>query len=564
MTTVDTDAEEQIAFLHRLTGSPDPAKVEQARAALYKWGFDPSEPRTATGEWTTQSSTTETSTRRNRRRRKVEAKDRAENAAQLAALDETDRTAAQAAEDERRRHPARRPKHGPLSPVAAARRQYGIPANIDQMGGKKGQAGRDLLAATAELARIARRRTVLQAHLKHLQEQLSQDGLGGRTRQTLTRRQQAAQQRLTELGARERTAQADLADARRRWGKGTKKGTKKGATPDLTKAGVVDARGRLHVQAGSREGGRFAKMDLGDVLGLKDQQHSAEMRFHASHRIGGRNQNPVIATIDEWDHQDDYPIGISVGTSHKYKPGSTDYSGHATADLDPAGARHAADHLRDLVAIGRSGHKAGPKPKPTDHSRTAEKIRHMAENGNIDLTDNVRVGDDDDQLAISYKDLLDLLAPHVPAPTVDEKRMRRTVKRVEHPEGTDAGDLHMLLDTAGEQPVIHFTSRERGTGPWDPHAEPYPGDPDDPALWTAQETSQLGLDDAEELADVLDRYARGVEELSAQEQARREKWNKTADRVHELQAAGQGHRVALRTRDDGSQVVVIDGEEVEE
>lgn len=560
---VVVESEQQIAFLLRLTQSPNRHQAEQARAELLKWGFNPAEPRTAGGEWTAGGSRGSTSrtqqraardrAREERRRRSEENAANTEARSQLRTLDDAD----QAAADYARLHPGRQKKGG-RSPVAEARRRYGIPSNIGRMGGKRGQAGRDLLAATRELASIARRRETLNARISHIRQQLASASISPRAQSMLQARSQRTQQALSNLAREEEKAHAALSDAQKRW-------SRKSAVPDLIKAGVTDARGRLHLPGGSREGGRYARTAVGDMLGLKDKEHSQEIRFHASHRIGGRNTNPVIATVNEWPWEggeDDGPL-VGVSTSHKYRPGEGS-SGHEEATFTPAGARQAADHLRDLVTIGRSGHKAAPKPKPTKHSRTADKLRHLIENEDIDPSEKVGVGDGD-ELAITYKDLLDLLAPHVPPPSPDDKRLRRKANRFEHPEGTDAADLHMLLDTSGTEPVIHLTARERGGGPWDPFAEPAnPDDKYDPVLWSREETSQLGMDEAEELADILDRYAIEVEDLTANAQKDAERAHRETELITGLRA--QGHQVAIRTIErnpDGSMaryVLVVDGQ----
>lgn len=504
-----TEQEEQIAYLIRQTSSPNHLIAGQARAQLLKWGFNPAEPRTATGEWTREASTSKTP----ERVRADRAREDRQSAAEVAALDAADRAAA----DEARHHPPRRIPGKPVpSPVAEARRRYRIPANVDSMGGKRGQAGRDLLAATAELASITRRRATLEAQIAHLQDQSTHHGdLAAGARRTLGHRMAAARAALAALDKREATATSDLADARRRWGK------KAAAVPEVTKG--VRGPGQRYTHGW--------KPIVVDTLGLRDRPLSREhdgMTYHASHEIGGRGQNPTRITITDWDDLDEAPrVEIATnriwndptnppdrpfgGYHHPHGPDDdpTEFyvPNHTAAALTPAEVRNVADHLRDLVTIGRSGHKtSGPPPKPTKHSRTAGTIQALIDRGNIDPADRVYTADE--ELPITYADLLDLLAPHLPAPTPDAKRLRRTVKYGDKDE--DNADVHMLLDTSGAEPVIHLGARERETFPWDPTGEGENADYD------RNQSSVLSLDAAAELAGMLDHYADAVDQGALQ------------------------------------------------
>jgi hypothetical protein len=262
-------------------------------------------------------------------------------------------------------------------------------------------------------------------------------------------------------------------------------GQKKSVVADLVKA-----EDRIP-KPGQRYYHGWIPVDAGvhDMLGYAEgrARHSG-ITYHASHRIETGN-TPVDLHIFNYD--DEAPE-IGVKTTR-----GGDLSTPSTANLDAKGARQAADHLRDLATIAESGEKP-TVTKPTKHSRAAELIQNYAERNRIGLGDKMDI--DGEELPITYKDLLALLAPHIPAPSVDEKRLRRVV-REKRDLDMDPTDLHMYLDTTGDQPIIHVTAHERGDKPWDPMSQD-----ENEQRWV----SHLTPAQARELAEKLDQYANAL------------------------------------------------------
>lgn len=270
---------------------------------------------------------------------------------------------------------------------------------------------------------------------------------------------------------------------------------------------MVKAEGERIPRPGQKYWHGWVPVDAGavDTLGLASKRppdKTGGVIYHASHRVEGVGNTPVGIHISSANNDEDPPeIGVETLNpesehAHLY---TDERGGPVGAVLDAKGARQTADHLRDLATIAESGQKID-QPKPTKHSRAIEAITHMAQGESEDfkLSDKIPLGYNDNELPITYKDLLELLAPHVAAPTMDQKKLRRVVKRPHsHDEGGyDSGDTHMHLDTTGAQPIIHVTGRERGQGPWDPA--------------TDVDTAHLTPAAARALAEKLDQYANAL------------------------------------------------------
>lgn len=194
--------EEQVAYLTRVAATTrDAATARAAQDILLTKGWQ-DQMRVGTGphggEWTAESSTSKTPERARRDRARADAKDRAESAVQLAGMD---------AEDDERHRAARAAGKPAGSPVADARRRYGIPSDLGKLPGKRRAAAQALLDATGDLARIARRREALQARAREVQRHIGDgSGLGGRTRRTLDTRATSITRQLAALDRDEAAA----------------------------------------------------------------------------------------------------------------------------------------------------------------------------------------------------------------------------------------------------------------------------------------------------------------------------------------------------------------------
>lgn len=253
---------------------------------------------------------------------------------------------------------------------------------------------------------------------------------------------------------------------------------------------MVKAEGGRIPKPGQKYWHGWVPVDAGavDTLGYAGgRPRQSGITYHASHRIETGNI-PVDLHISNID--DEAPeVGVETSRSDEHLP--------SAARLDAKGAHQAADHLRDLATIAESGEKP-TITKPTKHSRTADLIQNYVERNRIELGDKVDI--DGNDLPISYKDLLELLAPHISAPSVDEKRLRRVVKEKRDAD-MDPTDLHMHLDTTGDQPIIHVTARERGQEPWDPTSRD-----EAEQRWMSHLTPAA----ARALAEKLDQYANAL------------------------------------------------------
>jgi hypothetical protein len=435
------DSEEYITYLTSLTKSADPTTAEQARTTLAKYGFNPAEPRAA-GRWTTGGTTvtaTETPQRRQRERAARNAHDRAEAAQQSA------ETSDRIAEGDAKMGT----HHRRATTAAEIRHQHGIPTGraFTALSREKQAAAHELITMTSTLARLQERRTRLAERLARVQSEMDKPNVTNTTLAMLSGRRNNIQRSLTGLDVQARAARKGLARAAAAWGGKGKKST----TADLVKAkpGQRYRHGWIPITPGMED------------LGIHtDRPHHEKEHVIAAHQVTAHRGHPVDIKISKWEDSpaEEHPA-VSIDThppmvTHHYasledapwlgedagKPFELGYSG---AMVDHKGAQHAADHLHDLIAV---------------------------------------------------KDLRDLLAPHLPA-DLDAKRLTRRVNHPRDESYLDSGDLHMRLDTSGDQPLIQIASRERESTPWDPDGQ------------DAWQTSHLTMDQAEELANRLDQYA---------------------------------------------------------
>lgn len=471
------DEEEYVTYLTELTKSANVKTAEQALATLLKYGFNPAEPRAA-GRWTsggTTTSTSETSQRRSKEQRQRQAQSRHDDAVQgnevsrrLARNDATHTGTAnsQAARD-------------------AARKKYGIPTGRRALRGvsaKRRLAAAEILRSSVRMAHLKARQEKLAARVAAIDAEAGRANTTGRTQATLARRRATAAAALKTADARVAAEQRNLSRAVGAWNKG--KAKKKSVIPDLVKA-----EGERVPKPGQKYWHGWVPVDAGvhDALGYAGgRANHTGITYHASHRIE-TGSTPVDLHIFNYD--DEAPeIGVET-----HQGSSTP----STANLDAKGARQAADHLRDLATIAESGEKPAIT-KPTKHSRTADLIQNYVERNRIELGDKLDI--DGNDLPITYKDLLALLAPHISAPSVDEKRLRRVVKENRDLD-MDPTDLHMHLDTTGDQPVIHVSAHERGDKPWDPTSQD-----ENEQRWMSHLTPAA----ARALAEKLDQYANAL------------------------------------------------------
>lgn len=490
----EVESEEYITYLTGLTKSADSSIAEQARATLAKYGFNPAEPRAA-GRWTaggTTVTTTETPQRRQRERGAADAHDRAEADQQRAeASDRIVEGDAKMGTHHRRRATA-----------AEIRHQHGIPTGraFTALSREKQAAAHALITMTNAVARLQERRAALQERLARVQAEMDKPNVTNATLAMLSSRRSNIQRSLTGVDAQARAARKGLSRATAVWGGKSRKS----ATADLVKAGAKPGQRYRHGWIPITPG----MEDLGIHT---DRPHHEKEHVIAAHRVTAHHGHPVDIKISKWeDSPAEEEPAVSIDThppmvTHHYasledapwigedagKPFELGYSG---AMVDHKGAQRAADHLHDLIAIGRSGYKAAPVTgkKKTKHQRAAEKLELLIEQDNLDLGDKVNLGDS--ELPITVKDLRELLAPHLPA-DLDAKRLTRRVNHPRDESYMDSGDLHMRLDTSGDQPLIQIAGRERESTPWDPNGE------------DAWQTSHLTMDQAEELANRLDQYA---------------------------------------------------------
>jgi len=473
LTNVDPD--EYIAYLTVLTKSADRTTAEQARDTLLKYGFNLAEPRAA-GRWTTGGTTTttsETSQRRGRERRQHDAQSRYDDAVQGGEV--ADRLARDDAA-----HSGYADSHAARE---AARKQYGIPNSMRHMSPAKRAAAAAILRIAVTMAHLKARQAKLAARVAALDAEAGKANATAHTQATMARRRVGAVAALKAVESRISAEQTALSAATAAWGKGHKVKKKNAA------ATLIKAEGDRIPKPGQKYWHGWIPVDAGvhDALGYTSgRANHSGITYHASHRIETGN-TPVDLHIFNYD--DDAPeIGVETTS------GSTTPS---TANLDAKGARQAADHLRDLATIAESGEKP-TITKPTKHSRAAELIQNYAERNRIELGDKMDI--DGEELPITYKDLLALLAPHIPASSVDEKRLRRVVKEKRDLD-MDPTDLHMHLDTTGDQPIIRVTAHERGDKPWDPMSQD-----EREQGWM----SSLTPAQARELAEKLDQYANAL------------------------------------------------------
>lgn len=472
----DVDPDEYIAYLTVLTKSDDRATAEQARDTLLKYGFNPAEPRAA-GRWTsggTTTTTSETSQRRGKERRRQQAQSRYDDAVQ------GNQVANRLARDDY----AHTGYADSRAAREAARKKYRIPNSMRHMSPAKRAAAAAILRISVTMAHLKARQAKLAARVAAIDAEAGKANATAHTQATMARRRIGAAAALKAIDSRIAAEQSALSAAAAAWGKGHKV-KKKSVAADLTKA-----EGDRVPKPGQKYWHGWIPVDAGlhDMLGYAGgrERHSG-ITYHASHRIETGN-TPVDLHIGSYG--DDAPeIGVeTTATTGRLSPPST-------ASLDAQGARQAADHLRDLATIAESGEKP-TTTKPTKHSRTADLIQNYVERNRIELGDKVDI--DGEDLPITYKDLLALLAPHIPAPSVDEKRLRRVVKEKRDLD-MDPTDLHMHLDTTGAQPIIRVTAHERGDKPWDPMSQD-----EREQGWMM---SSLTPAQARELAEKLDQYA---------------------------------------------------------
>jgi hypothetical protein len=351
-------------------------------------------------------------------------------------------------------------------------------------------AAAELLRVTVAMAHLQARKAKIVARIAAIDAEEHRANTTGHTQATLEHRRDAAVSAMRNLDVRIKAEQRALSSAEAAWGGGKVK--KKGVTADLLKAESIPKPGQRY-----RHGWIPIDADMHDTVGLGSAraQKWPNHTFHASHRVEGTHGAPVTMHIANWSNGNESEppeIGVETNPHDDITP--------SAANLDAKGARQAADHLRDLATIAESGEKP-TVTKPTKHSRTAARIQDVIDNKPwMGITRGSKLDIDGNDLPLTYGDLLDLLAPHIPAQTVDEKRLRRVVKEKRGID-FDPSDLHMHLDTTGDQPIIHITARERNEDPWDPTSE------DD---FEQRHMSHLTPAAARELAAKLDEYAKAL------------------------------------------------------
>jgi hypothetical protein len=158
-------------------------------------------------------------------------------------------------------------------------------------------------------------------------------------------------------------------------------------------------------QPRAADGTWTAGTELPDVLGEADE----EICF-GSDAVAGHG--PVATELRLMDYrgqdadQSTVPF-VSIGPSREH--GDT----YAEPNLSPDEAEQAAEDLEALADQAEAGYTP---PKATKFARSAQRVRQiLATNDEIKPGDRVPIGYDDDTLAITYKDLLELLTqvdPH--------------------------------------------------------------------------------------------------------------------------------------------------------
>lgn len=207
-----------LLFLDRLARSGDPVTREAVELArlrvIHKYGFDPSQPRDITGQWSAGGTTTTVTPSRADAQRQREAN--AEAAATGRLADARDSAAADAAI---RAATPETPKGATQAAVDAAKKKYGIPSpsKLKRLSAARQAAAKEILDATRDLVRLQQRQAKLQARLDAIRRELGKEGRRPKTVARLNARLAATKADLEQVAKDAAGAQSRLAAGRRAW-----------------------------------------------------------------------------------------------------------------------------------------------------------------------------------------------------------------------------------------------------------------------------------------------------------------------------------------------------------
>jgi hypothetical protein len=227
--------------------------------------------------------------------------------------------------------------------------------------------------------------------------------------------------------------------------------------------------------------GKWTAGDAAEPASVPDALWAADDdTCFGSDKIEGRGTATELRLMDyrgqNNDGGSDSPPFVAIAPARE--PGDT----YAEPNLSADEAHQVAEHLDALAAQAESGHTP---PKRSKYGRAGQRVRQMlATDGDLKPGDRVPIGNDDDTLPITYRDLLAMLDQADPSAGASP---RRTVQ------------AKTSSDTGGEDGlvVMDLAEGQHGTEVVVLAMEGTTSDPDDPfwdkyrTWYTPDQTRQL-------------------------------------------------------------------------